>query len=59
MVTTEKVTQHYSHRVIHSVHGRVAATSSGRDHHDSLHGSLDGSLHGHGLVVVLAALPSF
>jgi hypothetical protein len=35
----------------------VAVMSSGRHHHGSLLGYLDAYLHGHGPVVVLAALP--
>jgi hypothetical protein len=46
----EMAAQRCSHRSIHDVHGRVVVTSSSRHHHDSLHG--------HGLVGALAALPS-
>jgi hypothetical protein len=53
--------QRCSRRAVHDVHivqAWVAATSSGHHHHDSLHGSLDASLHGHGPVGALAALSS-
>jgi hypothetical protein len=48
-------------RVVHvviSVHGWVAATSSGRQHRGSLLGYLHAYLHGPGQVGALAALPS-
>jgi hypothetical protein len=38
----------YSHHAVHDVlgvHGWVAATSSGRHHRSSLHGSLDACIH--------------
>jgi hypothetical protein len=47
---TEMAAAQFCACVLHDVLGRVAAKSSGRDHH--------GFLHGHGLVVVQAALPS-
>jgi hypothetical protein len=50
-----------SHHVVHDVlgvHGWVAATSSGRHHRGSLHGSLDTCFHSHGPVGALAALPT-
>jgi hypothetical protein len=51
----------YSRHAVHDVlgvDGWVAATSSGRHHRGSLHGSLDACLHDQGLVGALAALPS-
>jgi hypothetical protein len=57
----EMAVQRYSRHTVHdvlSVHGWVAATSSSRRDHGSLLGSDVASLHGHGLVGALAALPS-
>jgi hypothetical protein len=56
-LVVQRCSRHAVHDVL-SVHGWVAATSSGRHHHGSLLGSLDASLHGHGPVGALAALPS-